>query len=231
LIRPFTTFRGTSHTHISAQSDRMHNPPMFPPNPAARASFKPGTVYAVAGNDDWVYFGQITPLHDFGFFRFRSRNSNDLPAALASDIMCRFSIATPSIGDALRQGCWQRLGATPLHSDLESPRVSVQWPMFSTRVVVHRTVTRNSSTPNTSYETTIDDPQIQEYEIAAVWDARHHVPPRLQCDFGSEPCDDSIGGPVWRQRRQELHFTMKFSHYHNRYGYSRDELLQRYGSK
>ena len=40
---------------------------MFEGNAKARADLKAGTLYAVMGQEQWVYYGQITPeKHDGG---------------------------------------------------------------------------------------------------------------------------------------------------------------------
>lgn len=35
----------------------------------------------------------------------------------------------------------------------------------------------------------------------AVWDAEHHIPGRLTADFGFEPSEWHIGGPISRERK------------------------------
>lgn len=45
---------------------------MFDGDPKARADLKPGTLYAVTGEDGWIYYGQVAPNKAIGFFRFRA---------------------------------------------------------------------------------------------------------------------------------------------------------------
>jgi hypothetical protein len=52
-----------------------------------------------------------------------------------------------------------------------------------------------------AYEARVDDPAIQDFERMAAWDAEQHIPARLTADFGAEPAEWCIGGPIWRERR------------------------------
>lgn len=102
---------------------------MFAPEPKARAVLTAGTVYAVAGADGWIYFGQVTPLKRIGFLRFRSREIEPLDRVLSCPVMSEVTVHYPSVGDALRRGLWTKIGKAALHPDLRVPRDQVQWPV------------------------------------------------------------------------------------------------------
>jgi hypothetical protein len=190
----------------------MNTAPLFATNPKAKASFAAGALYAVDGRDGWVYYAQVTPMRDFGFFRFRSHVASEPDAALASEVMCRIGIYFPSVGQALRQGYWQKLGRAPLHSVLLQPQIYVQWPVGTHEVTMWKvSATDAPRHPHIeTINTTIDDPTIQDMEIATAWDAIYHVPGRLKADFGSEPGDWFVGGPIWRQRRIAAEMARRF---------------------
>jgi hypothetical protein len=88
----------------------------FPPSPKARADLKPGTLYAIDGGDSYLYYGQVAPNKQIGFFKFRSREVLT-QEALAAPLMSRFGANYPLIGTALRVGKWLNLGrqARPLN--------------------------------------------------------------------------------------------------------------------
>jgi hypothetical protein len=175
--------------------------PMFPAVSTARASFTPGTLYAVDGGDGRAYYAQATPTMDFGFFRFRSRELLDSKTVLESTVMCRIGIDHSSVGRALRQGKWQNLGRAPLHESLLQPLIYVQWPVGTSEVTVWRIEVVQGKRSKTTHNTTVDDPTIQHLEIAASWDAICHLPERLKADYGREPAQWHIGGPIWRERK------------------------------
>ena len=108
----------------------------------------------------------------------------------------------PRDGLALRSGAWKRLGHFDLHQRLLKPRDRVQWPVFTLKVTVWST--------DGNYDTTVDDPQIQDLEIIAAWDAVHHIPERLTADFGEEQPEWYVGGPVKRQCRMKEEFARRF---------------------
>ena len=156
-------------------------------------------MYAVHGPDGWVYFGQIATNGDFAFYRHRSSETADAGNALVSPIMSRFSVDRRSVGVALRQGVWVKLTKHAMPPALMRPCPYVQWPVGTAMVTVW---SRAQKDGGPTHETTIDDPLIQAYEVGSSWDAVHHVPERLQLDFGdAKPEAWQIGGPVWRQRR------------------------------
>lgn len=167
---------------------------MLQANPKARADLKPGTLYALLGEQEWVYYGQVTSDKSVGFFRRRDRRVADIEEILSSHVMSVVSVAYPSITRALRNGQWEKLGPYRLAPGLQKQRRVVQWPVGTLTV----TVWDDSETGN---ETRVDDPTIQDLEVIASWDAEHHIPSRLTADFGQEKAEWHVGGPVWRQRK------------------------------
>lgn len=159
-----------------------------------RADLKSGTLYTVCGENGWSYYGQITPEKKVGFFRRRSRVVADPGTVLASPVMSVITVAYPSITRALRYGLWKKIGCFSLAAPLDQPWPSVQWP--AGRLAV--TVWQNGKEDR---ETTVDDPAIQGMELMAAWDAEHHIPGRLTVDFGIEPGEWHVGGPIWRERK------------------------------
>lgn len=166
---------------------------MFEPAPTARVDMKPGTLYALQGEGGWLYYGQITPEKNVGFFRRRDRELSDHGAVLASPIMSIITIAWPSITRGLRAGRWRKLGRFPLAQGLQMPCPLVQWTRGETTAEVWLAGERVKTTR-------IDDPSIQAMERMAVWDAEYHLPERLTADFGEEEAHWHVGGPIWRCR-------------------------------
>jgi hypothetical protein len=167
---------------------------MFEGDPKARADLKPGTLYGLVGEGEWVYYGQVTPDKSVGFFRRRDREVADAQTILSSPIMAVVPVAYPSITRALRAGLWQKLGRYELVEALRAPRRVVQWPVGTLKVTVWEGA-------ETTHDTRVEDPAIQDLELMAVWDAEHHIPARLTADFGAEAAEWHIGGPIWRERR------------------------------
>jgi hypothetical protein len=167
---------------------------MFEGDPKARADLNPGTLYALVGECGWVYYGQITPDKSVGFFRRRDREIVDFQTILSSPVMAVVSVAYPSISKALRAGLWAKLGRYELVEGLCAPRRVVQWPVGTLKVIVWEGA-------ETTHETRVEDPAIQDLELMAVWDAEHHIPARLTADFGAEAPEWHIGGPIWRERQ------------------------------
>ena len=167
---------------------------MFERDPKARADLKAGTLYAVVGEGAWVYYGQVTPDKSVGFFRRRDREVADVQTILSSPTMAVVDVAYPSITRALRAGRWIKLGCYELVEALRAPRRVVQWPVGTLNVTVWEGA-------ETTHETRVEDPTIQDLELMAVWDAEHHIPARLTADFGAEAPEWHIGGPIWRERR------------------------------
>jgi hypothetical protein len=101
---------------------------MFESNPKARVSMKPGTLYAVCGEGDWIFYGQVTPQKKVGFVRCRDRKLMDVGAILSSPVMTVISVGHPSIGRALRGGngrrsaCFRLSPASPLHDPSSNGR-------------------------------------------------------------------------------------------------------------
>ena len=171
-----------------------HRGGMFEGDPKARADLKAGTLYAVSGDDGWVYYGQVSPDKSVGFFRRRDRQIAEIAEILAQPTMSVVKVAYPSITRALRSGLWKKLGRFDLAHDLEGPRQTIQWPVGTLVVTVW-------TDGKPSRDTTVDDPTIQDLERMAVWDAQHHIPGRLTADFGVERSEWNVGGPIWRERR------------------------------
>ena len=176
---------------------------MFTGDPKARADLKAGTVYAVMGDDGWIYYGQVTREKRVGFFRRRDRDVADISSILSSSVMTTVSVAYPSITRALRAGQWTKLGRYELVDGLRAARRVVQWPVGTLNVTVWEGA-------DTIHETRVDDPAIQDLEVMAVWDAQHHIPARLTADFGAEEPSWHVGGPIWRERKVKEETAKRF---------------------
>ena len=179
-----------------------HNevPKSFPQEPKARADVKTGTLYAISGVSNWIYYGQKSDDRTIGFFRRRDRQVANSADILSSPIMSRLLIFYDSVGRAFRSGAWKKLGRYATCTELRESHPFVQWPVGTLDVTVwvggvERTVTR------------VEDPAIQYLEIMAFYDAEYHVPERLAVDFdpveASQTVENAwaIGGPIWRERR------------------------------
>lgn len=167
---------------------------MFACEPKARADLKPGILYALMGDGEWAYYGQVTPEKRIGFFRRRDRDVVDVPIILSSPVMAVVFVAYPSITRALRAGAWRKLGRFQVVEALQAPRRVVQWPAGTLEVAVWEG-------PEIIHETRVEDPAIQDLELIASWDAHYHIPARLTADFGAEEPSWHIGGPIWRERK------------------------------
>src|SRR3990167_8962306 len=167
---------------------------MFEEKPTARADLTAGTLYAITGNDGWIYYGQVTPEKCVGFFRRRDRQLAEATDALAAPVMSVITVGYPSITRALRGGRWKKLGRFTVVSELVAQRPSVQWPTGTLDVSVWLG-------DRSDHDTRVEDPAIQNMELMAVWDAEEHIPARLTADFGAEKAEWHVGGPIWRERR------------------------------
>ncbi len=183
-----------SKVAVDAEWQSQHNFLMFETQASARADMTAGALYAIAGDGGWIYYGQVTPRKTIGFFKVRDRKLEDPPAVLTQPIMSVVSVFYPSIGRALRSGKWKKLGRFPVVPALNEPRLAVQWPSATLTVTVW-----TDGAP--SYDTQVDDPSIQDLELIAAWDAEYHIPERLTADFGVEPAQWYVGGPIHRERR------------------------------
>lgn len=174
----------------------------FPPSPKARADLKPGALYAIDGDDSYLYYGQVAPNKQIGFFRFRSREVL-IQEALAAPLMSRFGVMHPSIGAALREGKWLNLGRQVLRAELLDEPVLVQWPVGTLTVTLWkgRNILRN---------TVVHDPEIQDLEIIAAYDATYHVPPRLRADFSETADAWAVGGSIRRERLKKQDMAARF---------------------
>ena len=166
---------------------------MFELQPSARVSMKTGTLYAITGNLGWIFYGQVTPEKDIGFFRRRGHDLADPLDVLSTPVMSVVTVAYPSITRALRSGIWKNMGIFPVAEALTKPISRVQWSVGTLRVTVW--------TAGSHYDTRVDDAAIQGMELMAVWDAEWHVPGRLTADFGAEEAEWHVGGPIRRERQ------------------------------
>lgn len=166
---------------------------MFERRPGARADITPGVLYAIKGEQDWIYYGQITSEKAVGFFYRRDRKVEDVETVLQSAVMAIVDVGYPSITNALRSGAWMKMGRFNPVAELMRPRSTVQWPVGTLDVTVW-----TSDAP--SRETRVEDPAIQQMELMAVWDAEAHIPGRLTKEFGAEPGEWHVGGLIWRER-------------------------------
>lgn len=165
---------------------------LFPVAPKARADLTPGALYAIGCATGSIYYGQVAPNKQMGFFRYRS-NKVDPGSAYASKVMSRFDVNLPSVGHALRTGHWLALGRRAVHPELLDEPILVQWPVGTTQV----TLWRGSEVIG---QTIVSDPAIQQLEIIAAYDAVTHVPQRLQAEYEQSPDSWRVGGTV-RQHR------------------------------
>lgn len=62
-----------------------------------------------------------------------------------------------------------------------------------------------------NHDTRVDDPDIQDMELIAVWDAEHHIPGRLVADFQAEEAEWHIGGSIRRERQIKEEMARRFS--------------------
>ena len=164
----------------------------FPPLPSARASLKQGALYAIDGEDGFIYYGQVTPEKSIGFFRVKSEVVS-IPAALSAEVMSRFIVGYPSIGRAVRSGKWLSLGTHPIHTALCDQFAKVQWPVGTTEVTIWKGGVIIGTTQ-------VHDPSIQDLEIVAAYDAEFHVPERLRVDYDGSGDTWSVGGSIRRER-------------------------------
>ena len=182
---------------------------MFEEDPKARSDFKAGTLYAIWGIADWIYYGQVAVDKSVAFFSRRDRKIVAGADVLASPIMSRVGVDFASVGRALRSGSWKKLGKYPLRNELGSLRPVVQWPVGTLDVTVWIGHVQ-------SRLTRVEDPSIQSLEIIAAWDAVHHIPARLAVDYAPDEAMRtvanvwSIGGPIWRERRVKEELARRF---------------------
>lgn len=176
---------------------------MFPADPKARGDQAQGTLYAISGEENWIYNGQVTPAKRIGFFRRRDRVVRAPGEIMAIGVMSQVIVTYPSLGRAVRAGTWRKLGKFQLHPDLLVTPDTVQWPVSISVVTVR-------SGGKVSRTTRAEDPAIQDLEVITAWDAMAHIPKRLTADFGAEPAAWHVGGPVWRQRRVKEAYAERF---------------------
>ena len=176
---------------------------MFASDPKARADLKPGALYALFGESDLIYYGQVTPDEKIGFFHRRDHEVAEPATILATPIMSIVSLWVPTIGLALRAGHWKKLGRFEVAEGLRLRAPAVQWPVGTLTV----TVCDGAKPP---YETRVDDPAIQDFEVMSVWDAEEHIPARLTADFGVEEAEWHVGGPVRRERKVKEALARRF---------------------
>ncbi|WP_420381432.1 hypothetical protein [Novosphingobium sp.] len=175
---------------------------MFEGKPSSRADLKSGTLYAVYGERQSIYYGQVTSDKRIGFFRRRDHNVASPIDILSSPVMAVVTVVYPSITRALRSGAWSRLGRFELTSALKEPWPMVRWSAGTLIVGV--------MDGDMEYDARVEDQAIQAMEIIAGWDAEEHIPARLTADFGKEEAAWNIGGPVWRQRRVKEEYARRF---------------------
>jgi hypothetical protein len=178
-----------------------------------KASWVPGTLYAIDGGERWLYYGQVAPdKYTIGFVRFRSSDLVDASEVLVHPLMCRVAVMRPSLGAALRAGRWKPLGKHQQHPDFFKPWGLVQCPVGTNhvRAEVRQDSPKRPSALIREWHTRNDDPEIQTFEVMAAWDAVHHLPARLKADYGQEVADWHVGGPLWRHRQVLQEFARRF---------------------
>jgi hypothetical protein len=157
-------YRTPTLTPISMQSN---DDAMFEIDPSAKTDLKPGTLYAIAGEEGWFYYRRVAADKAIEFFRRRDRQVAVVDDIIIEPVMAVVTVTHPSIGRALRSGFWKKLGRTPLPKSV-APRMVVQWPAGTLKVSVWRGDVL-------SHETMVHDPAIQEMEIIAGWDAEYKI--------------------------------------------------------
>lgn len=167
---------------------------LFTPQPKARSDRKAGTLYAVDGDAGWVYYGQYAADGTMGFFRFRSAQLAPADEVLRQPLMSRIFLMPGATGRGLRDGRLHKMGRYPVHAALRERALAAVWPVGSIMLTVMRG-------GDTLYEARMDDPRIQDLEIAAAWDSVH-LPDRLVADFGAERPAFPVGGLIWRVRKE-----------------------------
>ncbi len=180
-----------------------HDIVMFEANPKGRFDLKSGTLYALFGEAHWIYYGQVSAEKTTGFFRRRDREVASVDEILNASLMAVIGVSYPSITRALRSGRWKKLGRFELAAELRELPPTVQWPVGTLNVTVW-------IGGEAAYETSVDDPAIQAFELIASWDAEEHIPARLTADFGHEEGEWHIGGPVFRERKIKEAFATRF---------------------
>ena len=173
------------------------------------SSLQAGTLYAIWGIADWIYYGQVAVDKSVAFFSRRDRKIVAGADILASPVMSRVGVDFASVGRAVRSGAWKKLGKYPLREELGSLRPVVQWPVGTLDVTVWIGQVQNGLTR-------VEDPAIQNLEIIAAWDAVYHIPARLAVDYAPDEAIHtvanawSIGGPIWRERRVKEELARRF---------------------
>mgnify|MGYP005986193731 CR=1 FL=1 len=162
--------------------------------PKAKSSSKPGTIYAIAGEDDYIYYGQISADKTIGFFKFRTELLMTMEEVVLHPIMSRFIVNFPSIGRAMRKGLWQKMGSAKLPEQLNNTIDTAQWPVGELNVSIWRggEVIKNTS---------VFDPTIQDIEIIQAYDADYHVIERLKADYENPDNSFEVGGSIKRERK------------------------------
>lgn len=174
----------------------------FPKEPKARASFSQGTVYAVSV-DNFIFYCQVAVNQSLGFFKVRSKELLEVDEILSYPIMSRFGISRPSLGRALREGYWKKIGKRKLNPELVHSVPMVQWAVGELTVSIWLDGAMVK-------KTSAFDSEIQSYEIIMAYDAISHVPERLSVDYAKDPEQFESGGTVWRQRKLKEHLATKF---------------------
>jgi hypothetical protein len=183
-------------------------------SPQAKASWGPGTLYAINGGEGWFYYAQVSAQKgDIGFLRHRTSEIESRPEiVLHNPLMSRVCIAWPSLGRAVRAGLWHFLGSAALHPDLAKPYGVALCPVGTNNVQawVYQDLPGQPAAIVRTWHTRIDDPEIQNFEVASVWDAEQHIAQRLKADFAAEKADWHVAGPVWRHREVKLESARRF---------------------
>lgn len=177
--------------------------PRFEPSPKARANLRFGTVYAIDGDDSFIYYGQVAADKSIGFFKYRSGLLSSADAVIESPLMSRFGVNYRSIGEALRSGVWMNLGLRPLRTELVESPITVQWPVGTLEVTLWKGRTEIRTTK-------VHDPEIQNLEVIASYDAIYHVPARLKADFEDGVDSWAVGGLIWRERMKKEQWAARF---------------------
>lgn len=193
-------------------SAELAKPAFFVADRSLKASWRPGTLYAVDGGEGWLYYGQVTWDEAIGFLKFRSSQLVDIENIQSFETMCRVSVSRPSVGRALRDGYWKNLGTRILHENWSKPFGLAQCPVFTNYITasLHQFSGNKKGAVLRKWQTRIDDPEVQDFEVISSWDALFHMPMRLKADFGAESAPWHVIGPVRRFRKVREEYARRF---------------------
>lgn len=145
-------------------------------------------------------FAQVDPWRSIAFFNAVAFTRDRLGDTLRTNPMCILHVNWQSVGRALRTGAWCALGVHPMSDLLRSPKRFAHWPGFSETLVIW-----SGTSPEAVFRH--DDPDVQDIELMAEWDAETQVSQRLEHELGLQ-LHPKVTGPVWRERMLRASFGL-----------------------